>query len=306
MAVLRAPAYAGERPSRRKRRLRDEDRVIRLSDGRRLGYAETGDANGTPVLFFHGFGTTRVVCPSEEPAIDLGVRLIAVDRPGIGLSDPLPGRNLLSWPADVAELADRLELECFAIVGWSGGGPYALACGHELPDRVSAIAAVSSAAPLAGSADPAYLRRLDRHAVRAAGRAPWVIRLAMWHWGRGQRRDPSRFFERSVAEMCAADQEVLTEPGLRSRMIANSSELYRQGGRGIYDEALVLARPWGFEPAALRVPVHIWQGARDETVPVAMAAHLAQSIPGARLRMFPEEGHHLLYRYWPEILAGLV
>jgi pimeloyl-ACP methyl ester carboxylesterase len=306
MAVIRAPAYAGERPSRAKRRLQAEDRLIRLDDGRRLGYAETGDPRGTPVLFFHGFGTTRVVCPPDEPALHLGVRLIAVDRPGIGLSDPLPGRSLISWPADVAQLADRLELERFAIVGWSGGGPYALACGHELPERVSTIAAVSSAAPLAGNADPAYLRRLDRHAVRAAGRAPWVIRLAMWHWGRGQRRDAESFFERSVAEMCAADQEVLTEPGLRSRMIANSSELYRQGGRGIYDEALVLARPWGFEPAALRVPVHIWQGARDETVPLAMATHLAQSIPGARLRLFPEEGHHLLYRYWPEILAGLV
>jgi pimeloyl-ACP methyl ester carboxylesterase len=306
MAVIRAPAYAGEHPSRAKRRLQAEDRLIRLDDGRRLGYAETGDPRGTPVLFFHGFGTTRVVCPPDEPALHLGVRLIAVDRPGIGLSDPLPGRSLISWPADVAQLADRLELERFAIVGWSGGGPYALACGHELPERVSTIAAVSSAAPLAGNADPAYLRRLDRHAVRAAGRAPWVIRLAMWHWGRGQRRDAESFFERSVAEMCAADQEVLTEPGLRSRMIANSSELYRQGGRGIYDEALVLARPWGFEPAALRVPVHIWQGARDETVPLAMATHLAQSIPGARLRLFPEEGHHLLYRYWPEILAGLV
>ena len=306
MAVLRAPAIAGERPSRLKRRLRDEDRVIRLRDGRRLGYAETGDARGMPVLFLHGLGTTRVICPSEDPAHDLGVRLIALDRPGLGLSDPLPGRSLLSWPADVAELADRLELDHFAVVGWSGGGPYALACGHELADRVSAIAAVSSPAPLAGSADPAYLRRLDRHAVRAAGRAPWVIRLAMWHWGRGQRRDAARFFERSVAAMCAADQEVLTEPQLRSRMIANSTELYRQGGRGMYDEALVLARPWGFDVGALRVPVHIWQGALDETVPAAMATHLAESIPGARLRMFPEEGHHLLYRYWPEILAALV
>lgn len=305
MAVLRAPVRTGERPRRIKRRLREEDRLIRLRDGRRLGYAESGDPDGAPVLFFHGFGTTRVVCPPEEPARELGLRLIAVDRPGIGLSDPLPGRLLLDWPADVTELVDRLGLERFAIVGWSGGGPYALACGHELTDRVRAIAAVSAAAPLAGSADSAYLRRLDRHAVRVAGRAPWVIRLAMWHWGRGQRRDAARFFERSVAEMCAADQEVLTEPALRSRMIANSSELYRQGGRGMYDEALVLARPWGFEPAALRVPVDIWQGARDEVVPLAMATHLSRTIPGARLRLFPDEGHHLLYRYWPEILAAL-
>jgi pimeloyl-ACP methyl ester carboxylesterase len=113
------------------------------------------------------------------------------------------------------------------------------------------------------------------------------------------------FFEKSLADMCAADQEVLSEPVLRSRMIANSSELYRQGGRGMYDEALVLARPWGFAPSELTMPVHIWQGGRDDTVPPAMAQHLSEEIPGARWRFFPDEGHHLLYRYWPEILAAL-
>ena len=116
------------------------------------------------------------------------------------------------------------------------------------PDRIDSIAIVSGAAPLAGTTRTDYLRRFDRNAVFAAGRAPWVVRIAMWHWGRGQRRDAEAFFEKSVAEMCAADQEVLSEPELRSRMIANSAELYRQGGRGMYDEALVLARPWGFDP----------------------------------------------------------
>ena len=300
---------ASARPAHRKRHVergpRPEDQVLRLADRRRLGYSESGDPEGAPVLFFHGFGTTRVICPPAQPAEELGIRLIAVDRPGIGLSDPKPGRNLLDWPADIAELADHLALDSFSIVGWSGGSPYALACGLAMADRVRAIAAVSPAAPLAGSGDPGYLRRFDRQAVRAAGRAPWVIRLAMWHWGRGQRRDAERFFEKSVADMCAADQEVLTEPDLRSRMIANSTELYRQGGRGMYDEALILARPWGFDPGELRLPVHIWHGARDETVPAAMATHLAQAIPDARLRMIPDEGHHLLYRYWPGILAEL-
>ena len=286
--------------------LRAEDRILRLADGRLLGYAESGEPNGMPVFFFHGFGTTRVICPPPEPALELGIRLIAVDRPGIGLSDPKPGRNLLDWPTDVLELADHLGLGSFSIVGWSGGGPYALACAHVLAGRIKVIAAVSPAAPLAGSGDPGYLRRFDRNAVRAAGRAPWIVRLAMWHWGRGQRHDAEAFFEKSVADMCAADQEVLTEPELRGRMIANSTELYRQGGRGMYDEALVLARPWGFEPAELTVPVHIWQGGRDETVPPAMAQHLAEAIPDARLRFYPHEGHHLLYRFWPEILAGLV
>ncbi|MEP7158040.1 MAG: alpha/beta hydrolase [Chloroflexota bacterium] len=296
------PASAGRRIERGPR---PEDRLLRLRDGRRLGYAESGAADGAPVLFFHGLGTTRVICPPEQPARELGLRLIAIDRPGIGLSEPQPGRSLLDWPLDVAELADQLGLERFSIVAWSGGGPYGLVCGVSLPERIKQIAAVSPAAPLAGPDDPGYLSRRDRGAVRVAGRAPWLIRLAMWHWGRGQRRDAEAFFEKSFNDMCAADQEVLGEPELRGRMIANSAELYRQGGRGMYDEALVLARPWGFEPADLKVPVHIWQGGRDDTVPPAMATHLVEAIPSAQLHFFPDEGHHLLYRYWAEILAAL-
>lgn len=304
MTVLRAPARPATAP-RQVAGLRDEDNVVTLRDGRRLGYSESGDPHGRPVFFFHGFGTTRVICPPDEAARELGVRLIAVDRPGIGLSDPMPGRRLLDWPNDIAELGRSLGVGSFSIVGWSGGGPYALACAAALGDRVKSVALVSAPAPLAGSFDPAYLRRLDRNAVRAADRAPWMIRLAMWHWGRPQRRDAAAFFERSVAEMCAADQAVLADEALRSRMIANSAELYRQGGRGMYDEALVLARPWGFELADVRVPVQVWQGKRDETVPEAMAHHLAREIPDAKLRLFGQDGHHLLYRRWPEILAAL-
>jgi pimeloyl-ACP methyl ester carboxylesterase len=282
-----------------------QDATITLADGRRLGYTELGPRDGQPVLFFHGLGTSRVICPADEAlALDLGVRLIAVDRPGIGLSEPLPGRRLLDWPADVAQLADRLALPPFAIVGWSGGGPYAAACAFALAGRVRAVAMVSAPAPISGVRGADYLRRFDR-AARAAGRAPWMIRLAMWSWGRPQRRDPVRFFEESLGDMCAADQAVLSEPGLRQQMIENSSELYRQGGRGVYDEALVLARRWGFAPRDIGVPVHIWHGEQDEVVPVAMARYMASEIATARSSIYPSEGHHLLYRRWPQILGTL-
>jgi pimeloyl-ACP methyl ester carboxylesterase len=306
MALLRVPARAVLRRSDTTRKTRDGDKRLRLRDGRWLGYFESGDPHGAPVLFFHGFGTTRVVCPPDEPARRLGVRLIALDRPGIGLSTPKPGRRLLDWPDDVRQAADHLGLSHFSVVGWSGGGPYALACARGLAERVDSVALVSAPAPLAGATRPEYLRRFDRNAVRAAGKAPWVIRIAMWHWGRGQRRDPEAFFEKSLADMSAADQAVLSEPALRSRMIANSAELYRHGGRGMYDEALVLARPWGFDLSELSVPVQIWHGARDTTVPIAMSEHLAESIPGAEMRLFADEGHHLLYRHWPDILDSLV
>jgi len=281
------------------------DATIKLADGRRLGFTELGPRDGRPVLFFHGLGTTRVICPADQQLTnELGVRLIAVDRPGIGLSERLPGRRLLDWPADVAQLADRLDLGSFVVVGWSGGGPYAAACAFALADRVRAVGMVSAPAPISGVKGADYLRRFDR-AARAAGRAPWMIRLVMWNWGRPQRRDPVRFFEESFAEMCAADQDVLSEPGLRQQMIDNSTELYRQGGRGIYDEALVLARRWGFAPRDIGVPVHIWHGERDEVVPVAMARFMAREMPTARPSFYPDEGHHLLYRRWPEILATL-
>lgn len=306
MALLRIPARAQASQVSTKPEMRTRDNRIRLHDGRWLGYFESGDPSGQPVLFFHGFGTTRVVCPPEEAARRLGVRLIALDRPGIGLSTPRPGRRLLDWPDDVRQAADQLGLSRFSVVGWSGGGPYALACARRLGDQIDSIAIVSGAAPLAGTTRRDYLRRFDRNAVIAAGRAPWIIRLALWHWGRAQRRDAERFFEQSLTEMCAADQEALSEPALRNRMIANSVELYRQGGRGMYDEALILARPWGFDPSEIRVRVDIWHGVLDRTVPTAMSTHLAELIPGAHLRLFPNEGHHLLYRCWPDILGALV
>ena len=247
-----------------------------------------------------------MVCPPDDgEALRQGIRLIAVDRPGIGISDPRPGRRLLDWPADVAQLADHLGIARFAVVGWSGGGPYAAACGYLLPHRVTRVGMVSSPAPLSGVPEADYLHRFHRTAARAAGRAPWMIRLALWHWGRPQRRNPERFFDESVAAMSDSDQAAMAEPALRVSMIANSGEVYRHGGRGLYDEALVLARRWGFDPSDLRVPVHIWHGEVDETVPVRMAHYIARAVPGASATFFPDEGHHLLYRRWPEILATL-
>jgi pimeloyl-ACP methyl ester carboxylesterase len=283
------------------------DRSITLSDGRQLGYREYGRADGTPVLFFHGLGTTRVICPVDHDLADsLGARMIAVDRPGIGLSDRHRGRRLLDFPSDVAELADALGLERLAVVGWSGGGPYAAACAYRLPDRVRAAGLVSAPAPISGVTDADYLRRFHRTAALSARRAPWTIRLALWHWGRPQRRDARLSFEKAVAEMGRADQRALSEPGVRRQMIQNSAELYRQGGRGMYDEALILARPWGFDPAQIRVPVHIWHGEQDDTVPAAMAQHLAASIPASSATYYPDEGHHLLYSRWADILPVLI
>jgi pimeloyl-ACP methyl ester carboxylesterase len=281
-------------------------KVVHLPDGRRLGYIEYGDPHGAPVFFFHGFGSTRLIRhPDESIPASLGLRILSVDRPGIGLSDPQPGRRLIDWPRDVAAMADALGIDRFAVVGWSGGGPYALACAQALPSRVTAAGVISSPAPLLHERSSEYLKRRHRGAARVAYRAPWLLRVVIWHWGRPNRRDPVMAFDTAVEGMIASDQLLMADPRLREIMIENASEVYRQGGRGMYVEGRILTGRWGFRPEEIRTPVHIWHGDLDDTVPAEMGRHVASLIPGCRASFYPGEGHHLLYHRWREILGEL-
>ncbi|MFN8519832.1 MAG: alpha/beta hydrolase [Chloroflexota bacterium] len=280
-------------------------RTITLADGRTLGFDDIGGRDAPVVLYHHGFGSSRMVRhPDDGIVASLGLRLIAVDRPGIGLSSGRPGRRLLDWPGDVEQLADRLGIERFSVLGWSGGGPYSLALGWSLPDRVDRIGLVSAAAPLVRGAD--YLLRHHRVATRVSDAAPWMIRLAMWRWSRAQRADPERHLDKAIEGMIEADKLVLEDPALRRVMIANADELYRQGGRGLYDEALIMARPWGFPIAGVQVPVRLWHGEADPAVPVGMGLYLARTLPRVEATFFPGEAHHLLYDRWAEILGSFV
>src|SRR5258708_37156679 len=111
-------------------------KLIHLRDGRALGYADFGALTGKPVFFFHGFPGSRLQhAPGDSIATSLGAHIITIDRPGFGLSAFQPGRTLLDWPNDVAALADALEIDQFAAIGLSGGGPYLLACAYKIPRR---------------------------------------------------------------------------------------------------------------------------------------------------------------------------
>ena len=126
----------------------ERDRIVRLADGRALAYAEWGAPDGFPVFGFHGSPGSRRTHLGEEAPRSADVRLILPDRPGFGLSDPQPGRALLDWPRDVAALADHLGVDRFAVYGFSGGGPYALACAWAMPERVTAAAVVGGEGPI--------------------------------------------------------------------------------------------------------------------------------------------------------------
>jgi len=300
------------RRARRRARFREsvlelepQSRQISLADGRLLGFDDFGDPDGTPVLFFHGFGSSRVVRhPDDAVAAELGVRMIAVDRPGIGLSTRQPGRRVTDFPRDVGQLLDRLGIERCAVVAWSGGGPYALASAWQMPERFSVIGLISAPAPLSGvPGSTGYTWPRHRAMSRTADHAPWVIKLAMWQWSRQQRADPYKQLDEAISGMVEADRVILGDPALRAVMIRNASEMYRQGSGGVYDEALCLARPFGFPIGGVTVPVRIWHGAKDQVVPVGMGKYLARNLTNAVATFFPHEGHHFVYDRWREILA---
>lgn len=286
--------------------LAPSDEVIRLADGRALGFVQYGLPDGKPLFFFHGMGASRLTRhPNPAIARRLGIRLIGIDRPGIGLSDPQPGRKLLDWPEDVAQLADTLGLERFAILGWSGGGAHALACAYKLPERLTAVGIVSGAAPLVVSEPSEYLSTQWRWAARIVHLAPASVRLlALWE-ARLFQQKPRHFMEWVFSHLPGTDRSILAEPDMYAMLLETTREVFRQGSRGLSDDMLVLARPWGFRLQDVRLPVALWHGQADTILDHRFARYLARVLPNCQARFFPEEGHFLFLTHWQEILQAL-
>lgn len=282
------------------------DRRIRLRDGRWLGFAEYGDPQGIPLFAFHGTpGSRLMVQAAHLPARESGVRLIAPDRPGFGLSSRCPGRRIGDWPDDVAELADALGIGRFGVVGVSGGGPYALACAWRLPGRLSVVGSVSGVAPLGGAGRLPRLQRQDHAALELIRFVPWLGGSLMALGGCAWRRCPELMYRRLLALCTAADRAVLARPAVRRSLTTGLQEAFRAGRQGAGDELRLFIRPWGFALQEIAVPVHLWHGARDLLVPCAAAERLAAAIPDCRVEIIPDGGHYLVYALMDRLLGVL-
>jgi pimeloyl-ACP methyl ester carboxylesterase len=279
--------------------------TARLRDGRRLGYSEWGDPGGRPVLSFHGNPGSRLsVWGGVGPLRAGGVRLITVDRPGIGLSDPKPTRAVADWAADIAELADHLDLERFAVVGYSVGGAYAAACAHALPDRVTTAALVSSIVPLDRPGRMEELgKRLDWRLARSA---PWALRTLYALLALVARATPTIARAVFTARMSPPDRGIARRPEVAEREAASSLESARQGVGELVKDLRVAVRPWGFDPREIRVPLLAWQGDRDSSIPASWGEWWARTVPNSRLTLCTGEGHLLIEDRIGEILGATV
>lgn len=280
--------------------------TLTLRDGRRLGHAEYGRADGAPCFYFHGHPGSRLEAVLAEPAAAAaGLRIIALDRPGYGESDVQPCRTLMDWPRDVAEAADLLGLGRFAVAGASGGGPYALACAHQLPDRVTRAAVLSGVGPYDVPGITRGMRWQNRVGFGWGARFPALARLIMRSMERGIRERPERTIEAIARAMSSVDGQIVRRPEVRELLIADIAEAFRQGSLGAAWDVVLLGRPWGFAPREIRPVVHLWQGEADVLVPPAMGRYLAGQIPHCEARFLPGEGHLLIIDHMADLARVL-
>jgi pimeloyl-ACP methyl ester carboxylesterase len=282
------------------------DRVLRLRDGRILGYCEYGDPAGRPLMFFHGLPGSRLSgALFDEPARERGIRVLAVDRPGFGLSDFQPSRRLTGWPTDVAELADALDLERFAVVGVSGGGPYAAVCAWAMPERVSGAGVVSGVGPFQQPDAEEGMGQGNRVLFGMARRAPFLVGLPIRFMAVVVRRSPGKALRRMAKSLPAADRAVLENKDTLRLFKRDLGEAFRGGTAGAVHETRLVVKPWGFPIEGIRVPVHLWQGLDDENVPPSMGRYQARVIPDCQAEFIPGAGHLWVFEHAGVVLDAL-
>jgi pimeloyl-ACP methyl ester carboxylesterase len=285
----------------------DVAKKIVLGDGRALGYTEYGDPGGKPLFYFHGFPASRFEAElTASAAKKAGLRIIAADRPGFGISDGKPGRTIPGWADDVTELADALGIGRFAILGVSGGGPYALACARMIPQRLTAAGIVCSLGPLSGTGLLTEMRWPARLFFGLSLRSPSLLRLVLDLIGPFLRRQPSATLNLLTTAAPAADRTVLARPEVKRILAASMKEAFRDGVQGAIAELELYSRPWGFAPAEISETVHLWHGTADATVPPSHGRYLAAALPHCRAAFVSGEGHFSLpLGHMEEILRTL-
>ncbi len=285
-----------------------ETRLFELADGRDLAWVEFGMRDSTPVVAFHGSpGSRYFFDPQQEIALRKGVRLIAPDRPGYGHSTYNPRRTYESWADDVAQLADHVGIDRFAVIGHSSGGPNAAGCARFLGDRLVGCAIVSGVAPPEANVSKDAMLRMNRYAQRVSRVAPRLMGWAAQAGLRQGQRDPDKALAWMLRTLPTCDAAVIEQPEFRA---AVRDELLRPlsatTGRAAIQDLRLELRPWGFHLRDIALPVDVWHGDLDRNVVLDSGLYQANQIPHATLHRLPHEGHWLIYSHFGEIIDTLL
>jgi pimeloyl-ACP methyl ester carboxylesterase len=280
-----------------------EPHTVELPGGQVVGVYEYGDPAGRAVMTFHGVPSCGAgFAWADAPARERGLRVLAPDRPGIGLSTPLAGCTVKSWPSIVTALADTIAVDRFAVWGYSGGGPYAVATAAAAPERVVGAAIAAGMGEVGTFATEDEFEKTDRQLLKLSVRRPRVARTVLVTTARLATLSPKtavRSFEKQLSE---SDAKVAAGLGEPREAMATFTQAFLRGARGVVDDYRALSGPWGVDFDSIRVPVRIFHGTADTMVPVRHADELAARIAGAEVVRWPGEGHLGTIAHVAEIL----
>ncbi|OMC09774.1 alpha/beta hydrolase [Mycolicibacter heraklionensis] len=282
---------------------------IAVGEDRQLGFAEFGAPQGRAMFWLHGTPGARRQIPVEARlyATEANIRLIGVDRPGIGSSTPFQYNTVLDFADDLRTVADTLGIDKMAIIGLSGGGPYTLACAAALPERVVAAGVLGGVAPAVGpEAIDSNLMRLARWAEPVLDRAGRPISMAAAGLIRMIRPVASPALEIYARLSPEGDREMLSRPEFKAMFLDDLLNGSRKQLAAPIADAVLFARPWGFRLTDVHVPVHWWHGDADHIVPFSHGKHAVGLLSDARLYPIPGESHLAGLGRAEEILCTLL
>lgn len=264
-------------------------------DGRALAWNEYGDPDGLPVFYFHGWPSSRWQARlAHRLGIAHRLRIIAMDRPGMGRSEFVPDRRLEDWPALMERFADSLGIAKFAQLGVSGGGPYVLACAAQIPHRLIRSAVLCGAVDLSPAAGGMRGLHLIYRVIATLRHFPsplWTAALAV---ARGVSMTDLRRFPMSLLfrALPHSDRQVLRDLPETLPVFAQSfREGVRQGGRGVIADADVYFQTWPFDLSEISHPIHYWHGTQDRNIPLCRVEEMVGKVAGAVLHIEPGLGH---------------
>lgn len=264
--------------------------TIGLEDGRTVGFATFGRPNGTPVIWCHGGPGSRLdPIHRDAEAARAGFLLVGVDRPGYGLSTPLPGRTIADWVADAVAVADELDVDKFIAVGESTGGAYALALAALVPDRSLGVVACCSLTDMRYEAARAMMSRPHCHEVWDAPNRQSAEVAAIEAHGVGGSKMTGDGLREALAP---SDVVLFQDPVWAEQARAVFPAMFAQGLVGYTDDRLADGGGWdSFDVTAITCPVTVLHGERDRMCDVVNAHHTAELIPTSHLVLYEELGH---------------
>ncbi|MDV3124137.1 alpha/beta hydrolase [Mycobacterium sp. 21AC1] len=269
--------------------------LVTTSDGRKLGYLEVGDPDGPLVIHNHGGpGSRHEAHFFAEAAVKSGLRLICVDRPGMGLSTPQEDRTYAGWAEDLTAVADALGYREFGVTGWSEGGPWALAAAAYIdPTRLRHVSSIApgSYGTFGDNWAAEYLSRIDAFGGTLALRFVPGFRAMYVTLGLSAKHFRRRFITQVRNSVNDYDRQILLRPQVESVFSDEMAECFAQGSGGLVADAELLYRHWAFDVTQIERPVHLWQGLDDRLVPDPINKAVADQMPGAVWHPVREAGH---------------